>query len=621
MIISRVRLKNFKSYTEQIFEGLDTNLSKKRNIILIGGLNGAGKTSFLEAIVLCLYGDGSTNFYPTKGTKNENYYAYICSLFHRRSILKPLLKEKVEMSVQIDLSEVNISHNVSRMLSIKRTWTLINVDKNISFKKEKLEILENDSLIENLANEKEYQDYINKLIPYSVSQFFFFDGEKIQDFAKDTDTEFSQSLQSIVGIELYKTLYDDLKKVRERITTKYNKDAEAQKKLLEKQTKIAELEQIIANDQIEFDNLEDDINELKIEQEKQKNEVKRLTKIDARTKVEFDNKKDRLEKEKEELKGKYFEASKLYLPFIFTYKLCKEIDEQIKNEHDFKKWEATQAAFQPKLEQFTEQIFNEKPPSPKPSLTLEQKKYYTKKIEKTLKDFLSKAKPKHIDAKIIHDFSTNEEQKIYEVIHELNGGFITKLQSYGNRLKEIESILSTIDRTERRAGNGDEQIKKLYENLTQTTEKIGSKQEKQKTILYQTTDNERLIKVVKREITEWEKKVVLQKQHKKQIDYCLKLRKTVSEFTKRFQAQKTQALEKAILEIWKKLARKKEVISSIKIDAESNFKIELIDKHGDVVDKTKISAGEKEIYAICLLWALTKVSGRQIPIVIDTPYG
>ena len=54
---------------------------------------------------------------------------------------------------------------------------------------------------------------------------------------------------------------------------------------------------------------------------------------------------------------------------------------------------------------------------------------------------------------------------------------------------------------------------------------------------------------------------------------------------------------------------------------ENNFAVELFDGNANKLDKTKLSAGEKEIYAISLLWALVQVSGRIMPIIIDTPFG
>jgi DNA sulfur modification protein DndD len=63
------------------------------------------------------------------------------------------------------------------------------------------------------------------------------------------------------------------------------------------------------------------------------------------------------------------------------------------------------------------------------------------------------------------------------------------------------------------------------------------------------------------------------------------------------------------------------LIDSVKILPDSNFEVKLYNIQGSEIDKTKLSAGEKEIYAISLLWALIQVSGKNLPILIDTPFG
>src|SRR5262249_5689232 len=53
----------------------------------------------------------------------------------------------------------------------------------------------------------------------------------------------------------------------------------------------------------------------------------------------------------------------------------------------------------------------------------------------------------------------------------------------------------------------------------------------------------------------------------------------------------------------------------------TTFQVTLFDRHDRPVPKKQLSAGEKQIYAISMLWALAQVSGRPLPMVIDTPLG
>jgi DNA sulfur modification protein DndD len=82
----------------------------------------------------------------------------------------------------------------------------------------------------------------------------------------------------------------------------------------------------------------------------------------------------------------------------------------------------------------------------------------------------------------------------------------------------------------------------------------------------------------------------------------LKLTQLRDEFVKRFN----------------QLARKADFVSDVKIDPET-FAVSLIDQAGNEVQKASLSAGEKQIYAIAMLWALARTSGRPLPMIIDTP--
>ena len=66
------------------------------------------------------------------------------------------------------------------------------------------------------------------------------------------------------------------------------------------------------------------------------------------------------------------------------------------------------------------------------------------------------------------------------------------------------------------------------------------------------------------------------------------------------------------------LCRKKDSLRTVKIDSK-DFSITLCDRHNRPLPKAQLSAGEKQIYAISMLWALGKTSGRPLPTIIDTP--
>lgn len=635
MKISAVHLNNFKSYRGiHKVESLDNSLDDNKNIILIGGLNGAGKTSFLEALVLCFYGKGASKLYPTRGARFENYQSFVESLLNKEIIAEKshnLIQQEFKMSVEIFLSEVNFTRNVSRDISIYREWNFILKNDIISHTAEDWKILDENrehylpldlktaSQNEHDERRKNYNELIDGILPYDISQFFFFDGEKIQEFAADADEKFEKSLKSVLGIGLYDDLYKDLEEVKSKIIKDYNNNKEAAEKLAEKELEAKKIQSKVKDNLFQISQLEEDVELLIVEEEKIRYEAKRITNVDAESTEDFRQQRRNLEDKKVFLENRYIELSKIYMPFILTYNLCKEVEKQVDIEERFNIWQATEKALFPKLKGITEAIFEE---PPYPDLTNEQRIHYENKIMKVLNQFLSEGKPSDIEGlKMIHKLSSDERRKIKDLINLLDGRLVDELVAISTELKDIDITLERIRSTEvRMDGKGDE-VTKVFDNLSTVSQQIGAKKTLKSELFYENSELEREIKEIKKSISEWTSKAKLHDKHQKQIDYCNKLRSTIKAFTNEFQSKRIKELEDAILDMWKKLARKKSIIKSIKIEIDKNFDILLFDKNDRVIDKTKISAGEKEIYAICLLSALVKVSGRKIPIVIDTPYG
>jgi DNA sulfur modification protein DndD len=82
--------------------------------------------------------------------------------------------------------------------------------------------------------------------------------------------------------------------------------------------------------------------------------------------------------------------------------------------------------------------------------------------------------------------------------------------------------------------------------------------------------------------------------------------------------RKIAQIEETVSNCFNSLCRKKDTVRKVKINAK-NFSVSLFDKTDQAIPKEQLSAGEKQIYAISMLWALAKTSGRPLPVIIDTP--
>ena len=97
-------------------------------------------------------------------------------------------------------------------------------------------------------------------------------------------------------------------------------------------------------------------------------------------------------------------------------------------------------------------------------------------------------------------------------------------------------------------------------------------------------------------------------------------RDVAADYLRRLTIAKTAELQQRALESFRQLSRKDDFVQHLRIDPKT-FAVSLYDSRGETIPKSSLSAGEKQIYAISLLWGMAKVSGRPLPMIVDTPLG
>lgn len=102
------------------------------------------------------------------------------------------------------------------------------------------------------------------------------------------------------------------------------------------------------------------------------------------------------------------------------------------------------------------------------------------------------------------------------------------------------------------------------------------------------------------------------------IQYAAMSIEVLTEFKARLQASKLTQLSDAVTGCFKRLVEKGSLISRIAIEPRT-LDITLIDSRGNELQKSQLSAGEQQMFAISIVWALALTSGYKAPVVIDTP--
>ena len=113
-------------------------------------------------------------------------------------------------------------------------------------------------------------------------------------------------------------------------------------------------------------------------------------------------------------------------------------------------------------------------------------------------------------------------------------------------------------------------------------------------------------------------KIELKDDAERMLKYSNMALQIVDAYAIELQKRKTGILGTTITECYKKLANKKNLIHKIVINPET-LDMRYLDEGGDEVLKESLSAGEKQLMVIAILWALALCSKKKLPVIIDTP--
>ena len=97
-------------------------------------------------------------------------------------------------------------------------------------------------------------------------------------------------------------------------------------------------------------------------------------------------------------------------------------------------------------------------------------------------------------------------------------------------------------------------------------------------------------------------------------------RKTLGDFKSLVVRHHVNRIEQLVLDSLRQLLRKESLVKDLNIDP-NNFILELTGVDGKMLPMDRLSAGERQLLAISILWGLARASIRPLPAVIDTPLG
>jgi DNA sulfur modification protein DndD len=632
MKFSKIEITNFRQYYNKIEIDLETKDNK--NIILIGGRNGYGKTNLLLSIVWCLFGDKLSQIddnFKKEIQKEKNY-----SSFMQQSINWKAKKDNInKFSVSATITGIEIPDFKtidSRIDSIIMTRTF-----NVSTMTETLSIVDSSQKNELFDDESDKINFINDyIIPIDAAKFVFFDAEKIADIAnlsiKDEGGFINDALGKILGLETYESLIEDFEFYIN------NLKKEGASKNLQEQIINNEKAIEISKDQIitlEEDNAEKfkEIDVLKKNVREFENLISLHSKKNNST---FDRNSiifeiDKLKEIEFKLNENFNELSEIIPLAILTGKL-EEIKEQLEIQDLNEISRSSITENNEKIENFIELLFN-KPPEPEnTTMSLKDKMFYYEKAQ-SLSSQLFKDNNEYKELAFEHDLNNSDKSLINDAIKLVNTQskdlFESTIEEYNElkiKLSELTKSLNKID-----AELEDELILE-YSSKKETSDFIIAEKNRQ------IGENNQQITKLKSDIIRLNQQVVslvkkadINQQNKLKIQKSQEYIDVLNLFLDEQKNNHKDSLEKTILSELKTLMHKlksdsnqTKFIEDVRVTilaSGQGMKITLFDQDDNEIRKESLSSGEKQIYISCLIKAILKESIKDFPIFIDTPLG
>ena len=589
MILDKLSLHNFAIYKgEQEF---DLNpLNKKKPIILIGAMNGSGKTTFLQSIDFLLYGKNSNTF----KSQNLSYEGYLEKNIH---------KDHKDEGASISLNFRKQTRGKEENFKVVRMWK-----KNGEKIKENLFVYVNDNLDDLIT--KDWDNFIEQILPAKVAQLFFFDGEKIEQLADlDQSKEvLRKAIDSLLGLEIVTRLNLDLDEFAKKSAV-LSKDDKDLKTINELENQVNLINQDIKKLEEKKIKLEDDSTKIKFE-------ISSLDQELERSGLSFFEKKKQIElalenknKENEELKNQLINIASEEGPLLIVRKEIKEIEEKLlnninQNKKDLASEEKNNLIKDIKLfvekdcndHNFREKLFN--------FLLSRQTKTFSLNEDFSKINGLNFENLKDIQNKILPDL----DKKINFNLNQLKENIIDieRLEIEFKKIPAEDKIKPIINKQE----SLKIEVIQILGAIKQINEQIEQKNSEKRPKEFQLKKLYQIQSDKKTELLDSERFVVFSE--KTQI--------IMDEFKKRVLEHHILKLENFIKECFNFLIRKKEFLEKVKIDI-NNFELLLFDKKNRNIETSTLSAGERQLLAVAILWALAKASNKLSPTIIDTPLG
>lgn len=570
MRLTQISIENFGIY--QGNHTFDFPYSQEKKVSLIIGENGAGKTTFLNAVKTCFFG----SMILRNRNNTKSYEAFI------RNKLNVNALKNDDSVFSVEITFVSNLHKFDGCFNIKRNWTLVN--GNLS----EIVIIKRNSKILNPQEQDEFFNVMFHAYPLDLFDLFYLDGEKIDQLSV-LNTNLIAMIESSINIDLFKSLKTDLATY-------------ATRRANSKQLKNLELDRIcnidlLKDNEIELRNLTDEKIILENQITGSSSSLSQLKKSLNLTTIKVDNAAiNDINSKIAEKKHEIQELLTTYLPYAFLREQLKKIETAIDLEETSKKSQTIQNAMTKELQTY---IVNELGASNETNI---------KQTIETIKNYYTIG-----DQKFTHRLNNEDYYNLKNKISGLLQSNHTELKAKMQELTTLENSAQSLTQ-EIETYNLAEKAGYLDDLLAYQSDlsKYELQFDQNSSKIKDTLD---FIEKRKKHLDDIDKEIWKELKKTKVNDVVEQLKDVLEEYIARIKEEKIKVIETQTKNMFERLIRKEGFIKNFII---RNQMILLLDQNNNELNHSHLSAGEKQLFILSIIYAIIQSSERRVPMIFDT---
>ncbi|MGZ0879025.1 DNA sulfur modification protein DndD [Priestia megaterium] len=594
-------LKNIGLYKNDVVIPLNQNLSESRNIVLSGGLNGAGKSTQMSALKIVLNGQDANCF------GQQSYHGFIHDYMNTRSRLDGIKTCEIGLSIIVESGKGKADDLVIKRIYTVHSPTIVDEEVLIYYK-------ETPRLVDSSLEEK--NNFLNKIFPPKIMERFLFDADAQSKLADDkNNVELIKSFGDILNINGYIGVEKSLENLEKQILGEvadveksdvmilYGQIIRCEEKREKQKKELAEYERELKALDIELDHLN-----------------KWCKEVGEHSEYERLNLEQELldcEKEKESILLSLDEYMMESIPFLLMEPLLEDASKQLIAEKDYLLQKQYQTEDKSKLERVIEVLSDEEIRS---FLTEEQSTLIEIKQRSAWCCEMSGVEVAEMPIYHHYALSQLEMERLNNTLSELSRKLDSNSIAATEKVEQFMKLSKKADECQHKlkALPSDQQLGDRYlkrRQLVELREGLNRHIESAFQMIH-------TLEAEHTELVKTHKEMKLRLSDKQLVERKVYLSSTVRAILRDFvdvlRKEKAKEVIESFQDMFVTLLRKEGYVHNFKIDSQT-FGVSFEDNLGNVVNVEKLSNGEKQIYATAMNYALGKAALHDYPVAIDTP--